>query len=169
MSDERIVNRVAEKNLIDTIDLSDLCRGEVFVSLSIEPFLYEGIVLKEKHFKLQIQNHQWEQYAGQHVSIHIPDDVIVPAWASLMITSHLHPHARTVAEGSMHLLRTLVYRDKIEAMDISEYTDRRVVIKGCSQDVPESAYLFLVRKLQPVVKVLMYGEACSHVALYRNL
>jgi hypothetical protein len=44
-----------------------------------------------------------------------------------------------------------------------------VIIKGCSnKPVPENAYMLLIAKLQPVVKSLMYGEACSSVPLYKK-
>jgi hypothetical protein len=43
-----------------------------------------------------------------------------------------------------------------------------VVVKGCSKlPVPLNAYVELSGKLLPVVKILMFGEPCSTVPLYK--
>jgi len=42
-------------------------------------------------------------------------------------------------------------------------------VKGCSdQNVPVSAYIEITNKLLPVVKSIMYGEACSNVPIYKK-
>jgi len=44
-----------------------------------------------------------------------------------------------------------------------------VIIKGCSnKPVPQNAYLFLIDKLYPIAKSILYGEACSSVPLYKK-
>ena len=46
---------------------------------------------------------------------------------------------------------------------------KRVLVKGCSEeDIPENAYIELVEKLKPIVKSLMFGEACSNVPIFKN-
>jgi hypothetical protein len=43
------------------------------------------------------------------------------------------------------------------------------VVKGCGdKPVPKTAYIEMVRKLQPVVKSIMYGEPCSTVPIYKK-
>ena len=45
----------------------------------------------------------------------------------------------------------------------------RVIIKGCGEiPIPDSAYVKAVNLLKPVVKSLMYGEACSAVPVYKK-
>ena len=47
--------------------------------------------------------------------------------------------------------------------------DKRVLVKGCSDfSIPENAYVELVEKLRPIVKSLMFGEACSNVPIFKN-
>jgi len=54
-------------------------------------------------------------------------------------------------------------------LDISEYQDKFLIIKGCAtKPVPENAYIELIQKLQPVAKSIMYGEACSSVPLFKR-
>ncbi len=59
-----------------------------------------------------------------------------------------------------------------EAISHYNFTDleaKRVLVKGCSEeDIPENAYIELVEKLKPIVKSLMFGEACSNVLIFKN-
>jgi hypothetical protein len=58
---------------------------------------------------------------------------------------------------------------RIEAIDVGEYKDKRVVIKGCG-DLPigEFAYMEITRKLRPVTRSIMYGEPCSTVPIFKR-
>ena len=59
--------------------------------------------------------------------------------------------------------------DKIKNIDPKSFKDKSVIIKGCSdKTVPEDAYVQLISKIQPVVKSLFYGEACSSVPLFKK-
>ena len=59
--------------------------------------------------------------------------------------------------------------NNLEKIDPSEYTDKRVVVKGCGdKHIGDFAYLAITNKLTPVVKSLMYGEPCSTVPVYKK-
>ena len=61
------------------------------------------------------------------------------------------------------------FSDKIQKIDLKQFKDKSLIIKGCSnKSVPEDAYVQLIIKLQPVVKSLFYGEACSSVPLFKK-
>jgi len=36
------------------------------------------------------------------------------------------------------------------------------------KNIPENSYIQLIQKIQPVVKSIMYGEACSSVPLFKK-
>lgn len=57
----------------------------------------------------------------------------------------------------------------IQEYDFEQLKDKRVLVKGCTDKfIPENAYVELVEKLKPVVKSLMFGEACSNVPIFKN-
>ncbi len=167
MEDE-IINKVAQKN-IKTIDLEDFYPNEKRVLFDISEYLYEGLILKEKNFRKQLDENDWSQYENCFVALHCSTDAIIPSWAYLLLTTKLQPFAKKIITGDLELLETLIFNEIIEKLDISEYKNSRVIIKGCSKKViPQSAYNFLIMKLQPEVKSLMFGEACSTVPLFKQ-
>ena len=165
---EEIVNRVAQSKLI-TFNLEDYYpKGQRFI-FDISQWLFEGFVLKEKDFREEAKAHDWAQYRDQFVAIDCSTDAIVPAWAYMLISTYLQPYAKKVVIGNLENLESHLYQEVIENLDVSDLKDKPVIIKGCSsKPVPKNAYIFLINKLQPVVKSLMYGEACSSVPLYKQ-
>lgn len=61
------------------------------------------------------------------------------------------------------------FMKNLAAIDVNEYADKRIVIKGCGdKGAGEAAYVEITRLLRPVVKSLMYGEPCSTVPIYKK-
>ncbi len=165
---EEIKNRVAASKLV-TLDLEDLYPPGERELLDISPWLHEGVILKEKEFRGFVKNHNWHQYQGVYLALYCSTDAILPAWAYLLVTSYASKYAVKTVVGSLELLETLVFSDSIQNFDIEKFKDKPVIIKGCSSlKIPENAYTLLIQKLLPVVKSLLYGEACSTVPLLKN-
>ena len=168
MNEEPILNRVAQSKIL-TFDLEDHYPEGKRVLLDIKDWLYEGFILKEKEFRKQLDDHDWLQYQDTFVATHCSTDAIVPGWAYMLIATKLRPYARKIVQGDLEQLETSLYQSIIEQLDTSEFTDRLVIVKGCSnKPVPPNAYLLITQRLQPVVKSLMYGEACSSVPLFKK-
>ena len=167
MQDE-IVNKVAQSKLI-TFNLEDYYpKGDRMV-LDIKDWLFEGFILKEKEFRAFVEEHDWSQYEGAYVAMHCSTDAIVPGWAYILLSVKLSGIAKKIIQGSLVDLETSIYQSIIEQLDISEYQDKLIIIKGCSKKpVPANAYLFLAERLKPVARSIMYGEACSSVPLYKR-
>ena len=50
-----------------------------------------------------------------------------------------------------------------------EFKDKRVIIKGCGNlKIHEKIYVAITKKMQPAVKSLMFGEACSSVPIHKK-
>ena len=167
MPDE-IINRIANSKLV-TIDLEDFYPQGKRVLFDIKDWLFEGLVLREKEFRKSVSSHDWEQYQNSFVVLHCSTDAIVPAWAFMLLTSHLEPFVKKVITGTLENLESSIYQDIIQKLNVSEYLDKSIIIKGCSnKPIPTNAYIMLINKIKPVAKSIMYGEACSSVPLYKR-
>ncbi len=163
-----IVNKVAQSPLI-TFNLEDYYPIGRRVQIDIKDWLFQGIILKEKDFRLELKAHNWKQYEDAYVSLYCSTDSIIPSWAYLLVTTYLEGIAQKVVFGSLEVLNSLLYQEALSKVDLTDYKDKPIIIKGCSdKPVPENAYLFALQMLQPVAKLIMYGEACSAVPLYKK-
>ena len=165
---EEIINRVAQSKLV-TFDLEDYYLEGKREVLDIKDWLHEGFILKEKEFRAFVDQHDWEQYQDAYVALQCSSDAIVPGWAFMLIATKLQPFAKKTVKGSLENLETSLYQSVLEQLDLLDYQDKYVIIKGCShKPVPPNAYLLRTARLQPLVKSLMYGEACSSVPLFKQ-
>jgi len=164
---EEIINRIANSKLIN-IDLEEFYPSGDRILFDIKDWLYEGIILKEKDFRASVKEHDWSQYQDTYVALTCSEDAIIPSWAYLLISAELSSYTTIVVVGDLELLETTIFHDIIQGLDISEYKNKPIIIKGCAnKPIPPSAYTFLIKRLQPVAKTIMYGEACSTVPLFK--
>jgi hypothetical protein len=162
-----IVNRVANSEL-KTIDLEDFYpKGERTV-LDIKNWLFHELILKETDFREYLKNHDWSAYQNKYVALTCNADAIIPSWAFMLIATYLNPYAKKVVVGNLSNLETAIFQDIINTFPTEAYIGKPVIIKGCAnKPIPETAYIQLIAKLQPIVKSIMFGEACSTVPLYK--
>ena len=162
-----IVNRVANSKL-KVIDLEDHYPSGDRLKIDIKDWLWEGLVLREKEFRMHVAEHDWSQYNNAYVALHCSTDAIVPDWAYMLIAIQLQDIAKLSVIGSLSDLETVIFTEVISNLDLSEYKDLPVILKGCShKPVPSNALVLLSQKLKPIAKSVMYGEACSSVPLYK--
>ncbi|MCT8339188.1 DUF2480 family protein [Flavobacteriaceae bacterium TK19130] len=166
--ENEIINRVANSKLV-TFDLEEFYPQGERVTIDISQWLLEGIVLKEKDFRVAIKNFNWGQYSNSYIALHCSTDAIVPGWAYMFVALEASKVAKKVVVGSLEELESQLFTEIINGMDLSEFQDKPVIIKGCSRKpVPQSAFVLLAQKLQPVARSIMYGEACSAVPLFKR-
>lgn len=167
--DVDLTNSVAQNEELRVFDLEELWDGRPVEELDLSEFLFKGMIVKEKHFREEVGEHDWSRYEDRHVAIVCSTDAIVPQWAWMLVASRLQPVAATVALGGRDELLREYYTRALEEVDWSEYEDRIVVVKGCGSDeVPECAYVTATLRLQERARKLMYGEACSSVPIWRT-
>jgi hypothetical protein len=165
---EALVNKVANSGLI-TLNLEDYLPSGEMSSFDIKDHLFMGLILKEKDFREALKNLDWTTFAEKNVSIICTADAIVPLWAYMLVVTYLQPVAREVFVGTQEEMYKHTVLKNIAGIDISEYSDQRIVVKGCG-DVPVEnyAYAAITSRLLPVVKSIMYGEPCSTVPIYKK-
>ena len=163
-----IINKVTQSGII-TIDLEEFYPQGERVLLDIKDQLFQGLILREKDFREFVKNEDWSKYTNKYVAITCTADAIVPTWAYMLLTIHLQPVATKIVFGNLEILETIIYQEVLSKININDYKDARIVVKGCGElPVPIAAYTELTRLLTPVAKSIMYGEACSTVPLYKK-
>ena len=165
---EEIINRVS-KSKLKTFDLEEIYPEGKRVLFDVKDWLFQELILKETEFRESVKNHDWSQYKKSFVAVNCSVDAIIPSWALMLVASELMPFANKVVIGDLELLETAVYQELICFLDFKEFANLPVIIKGCAnKPIPNSAYAFLIEKLQPIAKSIMFGEACSTVPLYKS-
>lgn len=164
-----IVNKIKQNTKLVTIDLEKYYDDTPVIELDLKDFLFKGLILKEQEYRELLEQHDWEQYKGAYLTAYCSTDAIIPKWAFMLVARHARPFAKEVFFGTAGSIRFELYRRNLDRIDWSEYADKFVLLKGCSdRSVPESVYLYATQKLLPYVKKLMYGEACSNVPVFRK-
>jgi hypothetical protein len=65
------------------------------------------------------------------------------------------------------ILKEKIFRKKVANINWSQYSDKRVLIKGCSEvPIPTWAYLILTAELAQFVKRIYFGELRSAVKIF---
>ncbi|MRM84241.1 DUF2480 family protein [Riemerella anatipestifer] len=163
-----IKNKVAESGLVN-FDLSSLVPKGKRLGIDLKPFLFQEMVLKEKDFREKVKTLNLDLYKDAYVYIYNSAEAIVPLWAYFLIASQLSGVAKKVIYGNKDELELLIMHQSLNDYDFSNLKDKRVLVKGCTdENIPENAYVELVEKLKPIVKSLMFGEACSNVPIFKN-
>lgn len=165
--EEAIINRVARSPL-KSIDLDDyLYKGSV-MSFDLKDVLFQGMILKEKDFREYVKTNDWSKYEGESVRLYCSADAIIPTWAYMLLVTKLQG-ANLVVEGSEGDMEKALILQAIEKLKADDWTNAKVVIKGCGNiKNKEFAYTEIAKALIPVVSSLMYGEPCSTVPVYKR-
>jgi hypothetical protein len=165
---EQIVNKVADSGIV-TLDLEQFYpKGEIAV-FDMKDHLFMGLILKEKDFRATLQNLDWEQYRDKNVAVTCSADAIIPVWAYMLVASYLQPVAREMVFGDEKVLVETIISRNMAGIKAEEYSDKRVVIKGCGEvAIPDAAYMEITAKLRPYADRIMYGEPCSTVPIFKK-
>jgi len=166
---ETIVNKVAESGII-TLDLAQyLPADNSIAAFDLKPFLFREMILREKDLRDYVKTHDWSLYKDKFVAITCSVDAIIPTWAYMLVAIALKPFAKTVEFGTLEKLEEKIFDETLEKIDWKQFEGKKIVVKGCSKvEVPASAYVKTVAKLQPLAASLMFGEACSTVPLFKR-
>ena len=168
MSNDTIVNKVAESGLLE-IDLEDYYPTGETVIFDMKGYLFMELILKEKDFREALKNHDFTVYKDKLVAVTCTADAIIPVWAYMLVASYLQPVAKEIILGDAAFLHQTLFLRNINNINISQYQDKRVVIKGCGDlETGPFAYLEITKLLRPVAKSIMYGEPCSTVPVFKK-
>jgi hypothetical protein len=166
--EEVMANKVAESGII-TLNLEDYYPKGETVLFDLKEYLFMGLILKEKDFREALKNLDLAPYTNKNIALTCTADAIIPMWAYMLVSSYLQPVATNVVFGNEDFLQKTLFLKNLYLINPADYTDKRVVIKGCG-DLPisESAYVEITNLLRPVAKSIMYGEPCSTVPIFKK-
>jgi hypothetical protein len=165
---DSIINKVTESGLI-TLDLEKFVPREETAVFDLKEFLFMGMILKEKEFREALKSQDWEKYRNKHVALTCTADAIIPVWAWMLVTSYLQPAAKEIVLGAEKELYKTLFIKNISSINPADFSDKRVVIKGCGETpIDDFAYAEATKILRPVAKSIMYGEPCSTVPVYKK-
>jgi len=167
MSNE-IKNRVTESSLV-TIDFDDFINQKKIIVFDLKMWLKDELILIEKDFRDKVNNHDWNNYNNHLVLIQCSNNAIIPHWAYLLISSKLKANGINNFIGSKEDYNNYSIINSINNIDLSEFKEKSVIVKGCSNNANKNYYYSLiVNKIQNEVKSLMFGEACSSVPIFKR-
>lgn len=165
---ELIRNKVQESGIL-TIDLAQFKTRLGIREVDIANQLWQGLVLKEKDYRVWIKDHDWSAYKDSAVFVHCSADAVIPTWAYMLVASQLIQQEVPFLIGEKSELERKLILDRIDELELEPYQDARIMIKGCS-DIADPAFAMseLMKRLQPIAKSIMYGEPCSSVPVFKR-
>ncbi len=165
---EPFVNKVADSGLI-TLDLEKWYPREETAVFDIKDYLFMGMILKEKDFREALKAKDWTIYQDKNVALTCSVDAIIPVWAYMLVAANLQPFANEIVMGDEKELHKTIFLKNLSAIDVQEFDDKRVVIKGCGETpIADYVYMEITKLLRPVAKSIMYGEPCSTVPVFKK-
>ncbi len=166
--EQPLVNRVANSGLI-TLNLEEFFPQATIAHFDLKDYLFMEMILKEKDFRAALKDHDWSAYEGKILLVYCSADAIIPTWAYMLVAGYAAPLAQDVFQGTEAEFLKAHFLRAISKWDFEQYSDQRIVVKGCSNHpVPPAAYLEVVRRLRPLAKSIMFGEPCSTVPIYKK-
>ena len=165
---ETFVNKVAESGIV-TLNLEDYFPKQGIQVFDMKDYLFMGLILKEKDFREALKTIDLANYENKIVALTCSADAIIPVWAYMLAASVLQPVASAVIFGNEEETSRHILLKNISGLNVAEFADQRVVIKGCGElPIPDAAYVAITSMLRPVAKSIMYGEPCSTVPVYKK-
>lgn len=169
MTEKPLINKVAQKAIIQIDPVSLLPKATSIVAFDMKDFLFKGLLLKEKEFRTQLKEFDFSSFKNQYVYVFCSTQAIIPMWAHMLLASYLNPVCSLVVFAETRLAaEELFLLHKLETLDIEAYKNKRIVIKGCGdKDFSPLVYITITRILQPIAKAVSFGEACSMVPVFK--
>ncbi len=166
---EILVNKIANSGLI-TLRPEEWAPTTSPATIDLKDFLFMELILKEQEFREMMKIHNWSQYKDKSICVYCSVDAIVPSWAYMLIASNASSFATEIYFGTPQQWISQKVLSYIDHLDVNQYRDQRVIIKGCSDgiEIGPEIYVALTNKLVPVVKSLMFGEPCSTVPVFKR-
>lgn len=164
------MENLVEKKAIVQLDLETFYPiSNELAYIDIKDFLVQEWLLKETDFREAIENKNWEAYQNKFTLIHCSNDAIIPQWAYMLLAHYLQK-VSSIAFFNQNTFEEDVLVSKIQKMDLTQYENKRILVKGCSKkNISPFPYIVISQRLSPIAKSVAFGESCSSVPLFKNV
>ncbi len=172
---EEIVNKVSLSSLVE-FNLEDFYDNAERILIDMKDYLIAipvgdsiAYILKEKPFRETLSQLETKIFEDKNVAISCSVDAVIPNWAYILFSLTIASKAKRVIIGNLETLESVIFFEALSKINPKDYTDAKVVIKGCSKHyIPLNSYVQVANMLKPFAKSIMYGEPCSTVPLYKR-
>jgi hypothetical protein len=156
METETFVNKVTASGII-AFDLIDFRPGVEITVLDIKDLLFMEMIIKEKEFRLAVDQMDFTSFKDKAVAVYCSVDAIIPSWVYMVLAGKLHNNAACFDYKDVSSLELDLWKSKVLDADLTAYKDKKVVVRA-RPEIPPALYMTATDLLKPVVKTLMYGE-----------
>lgn len=170
MQQSGIIENKVEKSGLITLDLAKFYPTIPIIEFDIAPFLFHGLMLKEKEYREKLSEVNWSDFQGKVIATFCSTDAILQPWAFMLVVQHAKAYAERVIKGTANEVQTQLLLEALLGHDWSHYANKRVLVKGCGDKVITDAFYALAAEklIEAGAERVMYGEACSFVPIYRK-
>jgi len=165
--EEPLVNRVQESGLIQ-LDLASLLAPPPVSEVDLAAWLSEGAILRERTFREAVDAWDASELVGHVAALGCSVDAILPDWAWMLVAAKLSAAGAHPIQGTQAEAEAMRWRMAVDTLDLDAYRGERIIVKGCATAGGPAALVAFTSRLAPVVRSLMFGEACSSVPLVKN-
>ena len=143
--------------------------NDSLAELDLAQFLFKSLLLKEKDFRDQVSHFDFSQFKDKELCIFCSSDAIVPMWAYMVLAAEAEEYSRSTLFCTPAEAFDQAFLHHVRQIDANEFSGERVIVKGCGNYSPkEEIYVEVASKLTPHVQVLLFGEPCSTVPVFRK-
>jgi hypothetical protein len=90
-------------------------------------------------------------------------------WAYMVLSAEVAPYAIDVTCSTAEQAADIFLLHNLAKLDKEPFKGQRVVVKGCGdRKVPEAAFVQITQQLTNIARVVMYGEPCSTVPVFKK-
>ncbi|MCL4640146.1 MULTISPECIES: DUF2480 family protein [Olivibacter] len=165
---ENVANKIQTLD-IKSMNLMDYKPTVKFKDFDLAPYLYKGLILKEKEFKENMERVDWSVYKGTAVSLFCAIDAIIPQWVYMYIAAKLSSFTDLISCKHQREYLMDLWIEEIKKNDFEYLRGQKVVLKANPQ-IPEAIYIGATNILLTYrVKALMYGEIGMPKVVFKQI
>ena len=103
--------------------------------VDLSTWLDQGVLLREQPFRDHVKAWDASAIAGHIVALTCSTEAILPDWAWMLVTAKLNALGATALVGSEEDARAHAWRMAVTQLNLDDYRDQRVIVKGCATRV----------------------------------